>query len=127
MSVKDGDTYKLKVGGRVFTVSVVVSPEARRRGLSGKPELPTGTGVLFIFETLSYQSMWMPDMKFPLDIVWLDENLNVVNITYNATPCASVDDCPSYSSVNLVKYAIEMVAGEANKYAFSEGEALKII
>ena len=127
MSVKDGDTYKLKVSGRVFTVSVVISPDARRRGLSGKPELPSGTGVLFVFDTLSYQSMWMPDMKFPLDIVWLDENFHVVNITYNATPCESREDCPSYSSVNLVKYAIEMTAGEANNYGFAHGQGLLII
>lgn len=127
MSVKDGDKYTLRVGDRAFIVTVVISPEARRRGLSGKPELRTGTGLLFIFDTLSYQSMWMPDMKFPLDIVWLDENLNIVNITYNATPCESADDCPSYYSVNLVKYAIEMVAGEASKYGFYEGLPLKII
>jgi uncharacterized membrane protein (UPF0127 family) len=127
MSVKDGDTYRLNVGGRVFTVSVVVSPEARRQGLSGKPQLPSGTGVLFVFETLSYQSMWMPDMKFPLDIVWLDENFHIVNITYNATPCASRDDCPSYSSAHLVKYAIEMTAGEANKYRFFHGQGLLVI
>ena len=129
MSVKDGDIYKLKVEGRAtpFNVRVVVSPEARRKGLSGHPELPSGSGVLFLFDTLSYQTMWMPDMKFPLDIVWLDETFTIVNITYNAPPCESRDDCPSYSSVNLVKYAIEMTAGEANKYGFALGKEVRII
>jgi uncharacterized membrane protein (UPF0127 family) len=128
MSVKDGDTYRLKISGRAtyFNVSLVVSPEAKRKGLSGHPGLPSGTGLLFLFETLSYQSMWMPDMNFPLDIVWLDEMFTIVNITYNAKPCENKDDCPSYSSVNLVKYAIEMTAGEAAKYGFELGKELTI-
>ena len=129
MSVKDGDTYKLKIEGRTghFNVSTVISPQARSKGLSGHPGLPTGTGLLFIFDTLSYQSMWMPDMKFALDIVWLDEQFTIVNITFNARPCETRDDCRSYSSVNLVKYAIEMTAGDAAKYGFSVGKGLEII
>jgi uncharacterized membrane protein (UPF0127 family) len=129
MSVKDGDAYKLKIEGRAkhFNVSTVISPQARSKGLSGHPALPTGTGLLFIFDTLSYQSMWMPDMKFALDIVWLDEHFTVVNITYNALPCETRDDCRSYSSVNLVKYAIEMTAGDATKYGFAVGKSPQII
>jgi hypothetical protein len=57
-------------------------------------------------------SMWMPDMKFPLDIVWLDETLSVINISYDCAPCPSTDECPSISSVWPCKYAIEMNAGE---------------
>ena len=70
--------------------------------------------------------MWMPDMKFPLDIVWLDETFTIVNITYNTPPCQTRDDCPSYSSVSLVKYAIEMNAGEANKYGFALGKEVTV-
>uniref|UniRef100_A0A6C0JY77 DUF192 domain-containing protein n=1 Tax=viral metagenome TaxID=1070528 RepID=A0A6C0JY77_9ZZZZ len=127
MSVKDGDIYTLNVGDRkAFKVSVVVSFSARQKGLSGNPGLPSGTGLLFIFDTLSYQTMWMPDMKFPLDIVWLDENMTIVNITYNTPPCVSRDDCISYPSIYLVKYAIEMTAGEANKYGFRVGSSVTV-
>jgi uncharacterized membrane protein (UPF0127 family) len=127
MSVKDGDKYTLSVGGRAtFNVTTVVSPPARQRGLSGNPGLPTGSGMLFIFDTLAHQSMWMPDMKFALDIVWLDETMTVVNITYNTPPCISRDDCVSYSSIHLVKYAIEMTAGDATKYKFSIGTQIQV-
>ena len=116
MSVKDGDTYTLKVKNYpTFNISTVVSPEARKKGLSGRSTLASGTGLLFIFDVLSYQSMWMPDMNFALDIIWLDENMRVVNVNYNVKPCET-DKCPSYPSVKLVKYAIEMRAGDANKY-----------
>jgi uncharacterized membrane protein (UPF0127 family) len=83
--------------------------------------------MLFIFPDLKRQSMWMPDMRFPLDIVWLDENLTVVHITENAKPCASRDKCPNYSSKFMVKYAIEMTAGEAGTYGFVTGLSLSVV
>ena len=127
MSVKDGDKHVLNIGNRVtFNVTVLISPQARQKGLSGNTGIPSGSGMLFIFDTLSYQSMWMPDMNFALDIVWLDETFTVVNINYNTPPCKSREKCVSYQSVYLVKYAIEMNAGDANKYKFSVGKTLQV-
>jgi len=129
MPAKDGDTYILNIGstGKTFKVETVVSPPALQRGLSGRPSLASGTGMLFIFQALSKQSMWMPDMRFPLDIVWLDENLSVVSITYGLQPCKTTADCPSSSSIYSAKYAIEMPQGDAAKYGFRDGLSLTVL
>lgn len=128
MPAKDGDKYRLVLGstGNTFQVESVVSPQALQRGLSGRKSLPSGTGMLFIFPVLTLQSMWMPDMRFPLDIVWLDENLSVVNITYGLQPCLVKTDCPSSSSEYEAKYAIEMLEGDATKYGFKNGMNLSV-
>jgi len=83
--------------------------------------------MLFIFESVAKQGMWMIEMRFPLDIVWLDENMTVVHITRDAAPCQNSSQCPSYSSVYRVKYAIEMTAGEANTYGFAVGKQLFVV
>ena len=127
MSIKDRDVFKLRVGPKKFRVEVVISPAGIVQGLSGRPSLPDGSGMLFIFPKLSRQSMWMIDMKFPLDIVWLDENFVVVHITYGCAPCSSADQCPSYSSVKRVKYAIEMTAGAATTYGFEKDKQLAVV
>jgi uncharacterized membrane protein (UPF0127 family) len=129
MVARDGDRYTLRLGNgyKLFRVEVVVSPEALARGLSFRDRLEAGHGMLFIFPDLKVQSMWMPDMKFPLDIVWLDENLTVVHITENAPPCPSRLQCPPYSSKFMAKYAIEMTAGQARSYGFSEGMELRVV
>jgi uncharacterized membrane protein (UPF0127 family) len=90
MPARDGDVYTLLLSstGKLFTVECVVSPPKLAQGLSGRKNLPAGTGMLFIFENLERHTMWMPDMNFPLDIVWLDETLSVVHITYGLQPCA---------------------------------------
>jgi len=71
--------------------------------------------------------MWMIEMKFPLDIVWLDENLTVVHVTNECPPCPNASNCPAYSSVYRVKYAIEMTAGEADTHGFSIGKQLYVV
>ena len=128
MPAQDGDTYTLVLSstGKIFNVETVMTPDALKRGLSNRKSLKKGTGMLFIFQDLDRHTMWMPDMYFPLDVVWLDETLSVVNITYGLQPCSSHNDCPSSSSVYMCKYAIEMNAGEAAIYGFMNGTQLKI-
>jgi uncharacterized membrane protein (UPF0127 family) len=129
MPARNGDVYTLQVGstGNTFTVECVVTPAAMKKGLSGRKGLSSGTGMLFLFTTLGVQSMWMPGMKFPIDIVWLDENLSVIHVNYGATPCIEGNDCPSYSSIYSALYAIEMAEGDAKKYGFSLGTELKTL
>jgi uncharacterized membrane protein (UPF0127 family) len=128
MPARDGDVYTLLLSstGKLFKVECVVTPPKLAQGLSGKRSLPPGTGMLFIFETLDRHSMWMPDMNFPLDVVWLDETLSVVNISYGLQPCVDKNNCPHSSSVYMAKYAIEMNAGEAAIYGFMNGTQLTV-
>jgi len=126
MPAKDGDTYYLRIGlsGPVIQVDTVVSPAALVKGLSDRPSMPKGTGLLFVFPELALQSMWMKGMRFPLDVVWLDENLEVSHINYGAAPCI---ECPSYSSTYKAAYAIELNAGDAAAYGFRVGVGLKVV
>jgi uncharacterized protein len=130
MSIKDGDVFTLRVGKgsrSTFKVEVVISQAAIVQGLSGRPSLAEGAGMLFVFSSINRQSMWMIEMKFPLDIVWLDENLTVVHITYGCAPCPNANNCPSFSSVKRVKYAIEMTAGAATSYGFEKDKQLLVV
>ena len=131
MPARDGDTYALRLGAtpKLFIVECVVTPEARTRGLSGREALPPGHGMLFLFDEPAVQGMWMPDMRFPLDIVWLDAELRVVHVTEGAQPCPSeptAANCPTYGSRFRAKYAIEMTAGQAGSYGFVPGLQLSV-
>lgn len=128
MPVKDGDVYTLLIGPlKTFKVECVISPQALKQGLSGRDRLNQGTGMLFIFPDLIPHTMWMPNMKFPLDVIWLDEQLSVVHISYGLVPCEPNGPCPSSSSVYSTKYAIEVVAGQAAAYGFRVGQDLKVL
>jgi len=128
--VSDGDKFRLRIGkGSRATciVEVVVSPQAIVQGLSGRAPLESGYGMLFIFPMITRQSMWMPEMKFSLDIIWLDEKFTIVHITKDCKPCKNRLDCPNYSSKYQVKYAIEFKAGDADTYGFEIGKSLSVL
>ena len=83
--------------------------------------------MLFLFPELKEHTMWMPDMKFPLDVIWLDEQFSIVHISYGLRPCEPDQTCPSTSSIYSTKYAIEVVAGQAAEYGFRLGQDLKVL
>lgn len=110
--------------GIEFPVEVVVTPDALRRGLSGRPSLPRGSGMLFVFGYGGSKSMWMKDMYFPLDIVWLDELFRIVHISYDNPPCGP-NECVTIPSYVPAAYAIELNAGDADMLRLYKGHTLQ--
>jgi len=107
-----------------FLVEVVSTPADLKQGLSNRLSLLPRKGMLFVFPKVEKQSMWMPDMNFPLDIVWIDDTKTIVKIEENATPCADNHNCKSYGSGSPVLYAIELNAGDAARIGLVVGLTL---
>jgi len=126
IGMQDGANLLCTVGreGTSFPVTVVSSPQAMQKGLSGRSSLPKGDGMLFCFRDQVVQSMWMPDMHFPLDIVWISDTFTILHVNYNATPCPSKEpsQCPHYSSEYPALFAIEVNAGDAAALGLQVGE-----
>jgi len=59
---------------------VARTPEERERGLMYRESLPNGTGMLFVFTDAQIRSFWMRNTFIPLDIAYLDAELQVVDI-----------------------------------------------
>ncbi len=56
----------------VIQAEVVSRLADLRQGLSGRDSLPTDYGMLFVFPKSDIYEFWMKDMKFPLDIIWIN-------------------------------------------------------
>ena len=83
-----GEKYgkaEVTLGGRVFTVDVARDKQALVRGLSGREYIPEFGGMLFEFPRSDIYSIWMKGMRFPIDIIWLN-NGRVVFLVQNAEP-----------------------------------------
>ena len=90
---------KIKIGESELMVQVVSTAEDMNKGLSGRENLEEGNGMLFIYQSPQKVSFWMPDMNFPLDIIFLD-NDEVVYIETdvpNPIDCAWVERLPLLS------------------------------
>jgi uncharacterized membrane protein (UPF0127 family) len=111
-----------------FAVELAVTPQQRTQGLSGRPVLPPGTGMLFIFESADRYSFWMKDMRFPLDLVWISAECIVVDITEDVPPPApgqAVADLPTYRPSEPAQYVLEINSGEVESANIRLGDRVE--
>ena len=112
MTHEDREKRALTIGEKELQVEVAQTREQRIQGLSGRAALPEGKGMLFIFEEEGEQAIWMKDMHFPIDIVWINKKGTVVHIADTVTP----ETYPAtFTSPTPAKYVLEVPAGYARE------------
>jgi hypothetical protein len=101
----------------------MVSDEDRQMGLMFRPSLPADRGMLFVFGELGFHGIWMKNCRFPIDIVWLDEQKRVVHLA-ESVPACKADPCPSYEPLQRAAYVIELNAGQARREKVAVGASV---
>ena len=104
-----------------LVTDIAATGEQRRKGLSVKDNMTENEAMLFLFDDLSRHSFWMSGMKFPIDIIWLDDNKTVVHVEHELEPCAPFADCPQYRPDADSLYVLETVAGFSSRYNVTDG------
>jgi uncharacterized membrane protein (UPF0127 family) len=126
LNLQDRQMLDLQIGDAQLQVEVVLSPESRQQGLSGRTEIGSD-GMLFIFPELMQTRFWMLDMQFGLDFVWIARG-EVVDFTPNVPPPgASVtrSELPTYGPNTPVDWVLEIPAGSIEEYGIELGETVK--
>jgi uncharacterized protein len=111
------------VNGFELTADLAITDDQKTKGLAIKDDLKENESMLFVYEQPSRQGFWMKDMKFPIDIIWLDNNGTVVHIEHNLQPCisnlnagSSVLNCPIYTPDKDSLYVLETISGFSQKH-----------
>jgi uncharacterized membrane protein (UPF0127 family) len=113
---------KVTLNGIELIADLAATNEQRAQGLSVKDALAENEAMLFVFDTAQDHSFWMKNMKFPIDIIWLDSNRTIVHIEHNLQPCNLDVLCPTHKpDNNSAIYVLETVAGFAEKHDIVEG------
>ncbi len=92
-------------------VYLAMNNEQRARGLMHVRSLPQSTGMLFVYESDGYLSIWMKNTYIPLDIVFARADGTVSSIEHNAEPLS----LRSMTALEPVRYVLELNAGVAEK------------
>ena len=114
-SCQNMETNQICINNTCFEIEIADDNKERSEGLMYRTALEDNKGMLFIFDESYPHSVWMKNTFIPLDIIWINENLNIVWIEKN-TPSCDNDPCPSYSSPEKAKYVLEINAGLAEEY-----------
>jgi len=83
---KDKEISTVKIGNTTVKVELADVEEERMQGLSGRESLAEGNGLLFVFEKEGDYGFWMKDMKFAIDIAWIDKNQKIVHEELGVSP-----------------------------------------
>jgi len=111
-------------GGSNLTVNVSVADNdtERMQGLMFVEEMPRYNGMLFIFSDEDERSFWMKNTQIPLDIIFIDEHMMVINVE-EAEPGGDVPDSelPRYKSNGPCMYVIELNIGVCEEHGIVAG------
>lgn len=107
---------------------VMTHPQDMMRGMMFRDSLPEGRGMLFIHGEPGLYPYWMFQVKVPLDIIWMDKNGVVVEISPNTPPCSSEDpkNCPNYGGNKKALMVLELPAGSVEKHGIRVGRRIQI-
>ncbi len=83
---ESSDKYKnIAIDGNTFNVEIASTSEERVKGLSEREGIESD-GLLFIFPNESMHGIWMKDMLFSIDILWINSLGEVVWIEEGVHP-----------------------------------------
>jgi uncharacterized membrane protein (UPF0127 family) len=124
ISQKSGEIKIVKIAGRDIKVELAQTREIQEKGLSGREGLALNTGMLFVFEKPGKYYFWMKDMKFPIDMIWIDEQMKVIFIKKDAKPILPLQNFgPDANS----KYVLEVNANFSEENNLQIGDEVKFI
>jgi uncharacterized protein len=129
------------IAGQKFTLEVAADEAAHAKGLAGRTCVSERGGMLFVFETASYQSFSMRDCSIPLDLLYLDDAGKVLS-THEMHPepprathevesdeksnAAYMARLKGYISTSPAKFAIELRGGSIRSLGVREGDSVGI-
>ena len=113
------------VNGIELIADIAETDEQRTTGLSVKGSLPENQAMLFVFNTEAQHPFWMKNMKFPIDIIWLNSDKSVVHVEHKLQPCILNIFCQIYKPKNNSLYVLETAAGFAERHGVVEGSTVK--
>ncbi len=117
--IKSYKRVKVKYRNKTFSTLVADTPQKQSRGLAVRSSMNNNEAMLFVFPQSRIYPFWMKDMKFPIDILWLDNHKKVVFIKEHAQP----EEYPmSYTPDRESRYVLEFVDGFVEKNKVKVGD-----
>jgi len=119
-----GEYETVRINGETFKLKIADTEEKRLKGLSGRNELASNEGMIFIFNEVGSHGITMRGMRFPLDIIWLRNN-RIVDIADNVEPDTGLEPKVYYPDLQA-DTVIELNAGTIERLNLKEGDRLSL-
>jgi len=109
--------------GFMVNLELASTPEETTTGLMFRPALAADRGLLLLWPEERLATIWMMNVLVPLDIVFLDDAGQVVELVVDAQPC-SAEPCPRFTTSRPARAVLEMSAGTAAAHGLEVGSRI---
>ncbi len=113
----------VEIDGEEIIVELARTNIERQYGLMFRDKLCDNCGMLFIFDGEDRHSFWMKNTRIPLDMIFINSNLKIVDILH-AVPCVE-DPCKSYVPNENARYVLETNGNKFNESII--GQKIKMV
>ena len=104
-----------------FNVEVADDAFERSKGLMHREDLPTSSGMLFVYSRPQRAVFWMKNTPLPLDMIFADAQGVITHIHENAIPF----DETGIDGGDGVQYVLEINGGLSGRLGLKVGDALR--
>lgn len=104
----------------LIEIEVADDDQKRARGLMYRKSIPENGGMLFKHEREQIQSFWMKNTYIPLDIIFVNNEKEIVTIHPNTSPMKEW----SYASTEPALYVVEVNAGFCARHNIRTGDKI---
>ena len=115
----------IEIGNKKYKVQEARTDEEKEKGLQGVTELPEDEGMLFYFDPPEDVSMWMKNTKIPLDIIFINDDDEVVYVG------EGIPDSEEKITVQDVAFVLEVNKGsgikEGDELEFEDGPVMRVL
>ena len=113
-------------GGQVIKTEFVYDTAGALRGMQFRNSIRPDHGMLYAHRIPGKYGYWMYQVRIPLDIIWMNQDRRIVEISPNTPPCPSkaAHECPSFGGHEKARYVLELAGGGAALYSLRVGDTL---
>ena len=120
----------IRIDDDVIKVEIAESRADKQRWLMFREErLPLNSAMILVYEKSDLYSMWLLNIEYNLDLIWINENGNIVYMVKDAEPCKNTFDAASctYKNTKAAKYIIAAASGFIEEQEITEKTIMRII
>lgn len=105
----------------VYDIEFAKTPSQQELGLSYRDCIPKYAAMIFLFPIDDKFGIWMKNMAFAIDVIWLDKDKKVVTIEKDMQPSSY----PKIYYPNAdIRYVIEMAPGSVADLGVAVGDTM---
>ena len=114
-------TIPISIGHKQLKALLADTPAKQEKGLGGRDGLSNDEAMLFLFDIPAPYGFWMKDMRFTIDIFWLDVSKKIIFIKEQVLPASYPE---IFTPTAPAKYVLETNSGFAKENSIKIGDTV---